>query len=169
MSALHPKQYRRRKFLINQSKLKKRFRIDWKRKRSILQVCLDNPGISHSEIGTLNNCTSSQISKWMEICLDPQNWATASSAKIVRKIEKTGLFKEAEVELYDRFLYRRLHHGLYVDGYWLKQEMTSILDIYKPTGWRSFKASNGWLYRFCLRWNISCQAKTDGKSESPEE
>ena len=169
MSAKHPEQLRIRKSLIDETKLQKCFRLDWKTKRSILQVCLDNPGISHSEIGRLNNCTSSQISKWMTICLKPEYWATASDAKKVQKIEKLGLFQEAEVELYDRFLYRRTHHGLYVDGIWLKHEMISILAVYKPDGWEAFGASNGWLHRFCLRWNISSQYKTDGKSESPEE
>ena len=169
MDAKHKDELKIRHSLLNEKKLKKRFRLDWKTKRDILQVCLNNPGISHAEIGKLNNCSSSQISKWMQICMDPQYWATASSAKIVQKIENTGVFKEAEVELYDRFLYRRKHYGLYVDGIWLRKEIKSILAIYKPVGWLTFKASNGWLHRFCIRWNISCQAKTDGKSESPEE
>jgi hypothetical protein len=154
--------------MIQSLKRKTRYRPNWGRKRSIIQICLDNPGVSHANIGRLNNTTSSQISKWIKQCFDPACWRPKRGACNLSACEKRGAFKEAEAELWCRFLYRRVHYGLYVDGIWLRAEMKTILAVFKPRGYLSFKASKGWLWRWCTRWGVSSQAKTDSKSESAE-
>lgn len=69
-----------------------------------------------------------------------------------------------EEELYMRFAFRRKRLGLVVDGYWLKSEMLDILAEWKSPGYWTFKLSNGWLYGFLLRFNISYQVKNDKKN-----
>lgn len=147
---------------------KRRYRRTWPARRKILDICLNNPGISHADIGLANNCSSSQISKWFKTLSCVASWAGAPDANKPQRIEKRARFFEAEVELYDRFLHRRKVKGLYVDGLWLKQNMKKILRTFRPWGYSTFKASQGWLWRFCRRWKISSQAKTDGKTESAE-
>ena len=125
-------------------------------------------GLSHTDVGLVFNCTSSQISKWMKLRFSQELWENSPDAHKPQRAESRAKFKVAETELYDRFLHRRKSQGLFVDGLWLRKEMRQILETLRPRGYLKFRCSNGWLYRFCSRWNITSQAKTDGKTETAE-
>ena len=147
MSRAHHLEHTLRKENLRTNAVKTRYRFSNAKKKEIMNICLANKGIPHSDIGIVNRCTSSQISKWMKKRLDMTKWREKPGD--TQPVEKKGRFKESEVELYDRFLDRRLVTGLYVDGIWLKNEMKQILSLYRPIGYKKFKYSNGWLSRFC--------------------
>lgn len=168
MRATHRVQFSNYKSSLWALRKRKRHRPSDIFKNKVCDVCVKNPGVSHSDIGLANNCTSSQISKWMKKRFGVDHWGKAKDANSPHRVEKKAKFAEAELELYDRFLYRRSVTGLYVDGVWLKVQMRKILNVLRPLGYSTFKTSNGWLWRFCSRWRITSQAKTDGKTETAE-
>jgi hypothetical protein len=111
--------------------------------------------------------TAGTLSKWrhkawlfLELCKDP------SLRKTEKLIQRDPKFRQAADELYQRFSFRRHVYGIGADGYWLKYQMQSIVKELQPKGWADFKCSNGWLYCFVKRYNISSQMKTDKKSVS---
>jgi hypothetical protein len=71
-----------------------------------------------------------------------------------------------ETELFLRFIYRRVMHGLPADQYWLKSEFTIILTQSRPEGYGKFKYSNGWLQGFLRRFSLSSQLRTEKKCVS---
>ena len=86
--------------------------------------------------------------------------------KRLRTVVITGRSKfsnEANI-LYQRFLYRRRAMGQEVSGDWLKTEMLSIVAESHVSGWKNFRASNGWLQTFIRNYNISHQVQTEKKS-----
>lgn len=82
---------------------------------------------------------------------------------------QTARFPLCEDELFMRFTFRRKVHGLPVDGYWIKSEFQLILSEMQPPNWKEGDMrSNGWLYGWVNRYNLSSQLKTDKKMVSVE-
>jgi hypothetical protein len=76
-------------------------------------------------------------------------------------------YPQQEEELFTQFIIRRKFYGLAVDGYWLRAEFLRLLEKYHgATAAEDFRFSNGWVYRFCCRYDITSQCKTDKKSLS---
>jgi hypothetical protein len=119
-----------------------------------------------SSIATTFGLPKSCLSRYFQQSFDVEFWGKNPKKKEV--VEGHALFCEAERELHERFLHRRKVLGFFVDGHWLRHQMKKILKLFRPKGWKSFKYSNGWLYRFCTRYRISSQARTDQKSHSEE-
>jgi len=167
MHCKHEVEYKQYLSHLEEGRKKTRHRPTIQQKKKVIDIVIANPGISHSDIARTHNTTSSAISKWMKQRFDIESWRDQKGKK-VQRVESRGIFHECEVELYARFLERRVKHALYVDGIWLKHQMHLIMNVLKPRGYHTFCYSNGWCYRFCKRWHITSQARTDGKTESPE-
>ena len=65
--------------------------------------------------------------------------------------------------LYSKFVYRRMYQGLVVRDSWLRREFKRCLAVSQPQGWETAKASKGWCYRWCQRYDVTEQAKTNKK------
>ena len=74
-------------------------------------------------------------------------------------------YPDCEDELYIRFLFRRSALGYPTNHFWLMDEFARILEEVKPRGWQDFKCSYGWAVRFCTRYSLSTQAKTNSKAQ----
>ena len=123
----HRTEYNTRKQQLIKNKKLRRLRPKWPFKKHVLDVCVNNPGLSHVDVGLVHSCTSSQISKWMKIRFNEELWKNSPDAQKPQRAESRAKFKVAETELYDRFLHRRKTQGLFVDGLWLRKEMRKIL------------------------------------------
>lgn len=81
---------------------------------------------------------------------------------------KSGKWHDAEVRLYVKFIYRRRFQALRVTRHWLRRnfkicraEMGHNVDGWFP--------SDGWCTRFCRRFEITSQCRTNKKKFSIEE
>jgi hypothetical protein len=143
-------------------------------KNNILNMVDQNPGLSRRDIGYSMGLSwsgaSGQIGRWLTLrATNVEQWGKDKSPNCKKTaVESEPKFLEAENELHDRFLFRRRKKSLFVDNRWLRKEMKKILVVLRPEGYMDFGYSNGWLHRFCIRWRISGQAKTDSKSETTE-
>ena len=73
---------------------------------------------------------------------------------------------EQEYKLYVRFVWRRQYQKLRVGTRWLRQNMRQLLNGVAPAG-QGY--SRGWANRFCRRWNITFQCRTNTKHLSVQE
>jgi hypothetical protein len=80
----------------------------------------------------------------------------------------TPHWPEAEFELYMAFIYRRRYQALRVTRSWLKRTFKHIRHTqgHNVDGWFP---SEGWCCRFCKRWEITSQSRTNKKKFSIEE
>ena len=83
-----------------------------------------------------------------------------------RRPPTSGKFKFMEVRLYTRFLFRRQFQRLPVHRKWVRANALNIMAISNPDkadpeAVAAFKASGGWVSRFCRRWEISSQCRTN--------
>ena len=74
----------------------------------------------------------------------------------------------AETQLYMRFLYRRRYQALRTTNRWLKINMKDIRHNLGDDV-RGWWPSKGWATRFCKRWEITNQCRTNKKKFSIEE
>ena len=118
MHSCHRTEYNTHKQQLIKNKKNRRVRPKWSLKKRVLDVCMKNPGLSHTDVGLVYNCTSSQISKWMKLRFSQELWENSPDAHKPQRAESRAKFKVAETELYDRFLHRRKSQGLFVDGLW---------------------------------------------------
>jgi hypothetical protein len=72
-------------------------------------------------------------------------------------------FEDCEDLLYRQFYSRRVYQGLPVSYRWLRRHFARLLRAEKPPGWGRAKISVGWAIRFCRRYRISDQVKTNHK------
>ena len=163
MSTVHSKVwYQQRRA---EKKVVRRHMPTEKTKREAVREVFFNPCLSMSSIGRSFGLSKSSLSRYFRQSFDVEFWGKSKRKK--EKVEKRAQFATAEEELHNRFLCRR-KVGYYVDGHWLRHQMRKVLTVFKPIGWKKFTYSNGWLYRFCTRYRISSQARTDQKAESDE-
>ena len=101
------------------------------------------------------------LSKWLSRVGTIQQKIKARHSGAVRP----AAYPDCEDELYIRFLFRRTALGYPTNHYWLMDEFAKILKETKPRGWNDFKCSYGWAVRFCKRYSISTQAKTNSKAQ----
>lgn len=81
---------------------------------------------------------------------------------------KTGRWHEAEVRLYVKFIYRRRFQALRVSRHWLRRNFKFCRAElgHNVDGWLP---SEGWCTRFCRRFQITSQCRTNKKKFSLEE
>ena len=72
----------------------------------------------------------------------------------------------AEARLYSEFLWRRRYLRLKAGKKWLVEQMLQI--VTELGGDMGFKASMGWCSRYCKRWNISSQCRTNKHKDGSE-
>lgn len=89
--------------------------------------------------------------------------ATHGYGRRMRASVKLAQFPGVEDHLYQKFVYRRQYQGLVVHDDWLRREFKRCLAEIQPRGWEQTKASKGWCYNFCRRYDITDQAKTNKK------
>lgn len=79
-----------------------------------------------------------------------------------------GTWHEQEIQLYVKFIYRRRYQGLRVTRKWLRRNFkyTRAEAGHNVDGWFP---SKGWCSRFCKRWEITSQCRTNKKKYSIEE
>ena len=77
---------------------------------------------------------------------------------------KRGEHADAEHELFQRFVWRRVKQKRRVGYRWLKKNMRQILR--DGEGLNGFTGSNQWARNFCLRWDITNQCRTNRKVKS---
>ena len=112
---------------------------------------------------------ASLLCKWNKRCND-FHALVADKPKMKKLHTGTNVqFPLCEDILYEKFLERRLLFGLPVDHYWLRAKFLEILNIEKPDNYKTARLSNGWLYRFVTRYDISNRMKTDKKNKSVED
>ena len=166
MAQKHPTFWQARKARLLAGKTVRRKTYPKKLKRSVVREIYLNPGMPMSSIATTFGIPTSNVSRWYQESFDIDFWSTCRKPR--QKVEERAQFCEAERELNERFLHRRKVLGFFVDGHWLRHEMRKFLKVFRPPGWKTFSYSNGWLSRFCTRYRISSQARTDHKSQSVE-
>lgn len=86
---------------------------------------------------------------------------TRGMAKLRKYRPSVGEYPDAELKLYSRFLWRRKYLRLSTSRAWLKRNMSAILLSDYGLTEESFSASQGWCGRFCLRWGITQQCRTN--------
>lgn len=107
----------------------------------------------------------SMLNKWKKKT-DTFHKLLEDTPRLKRLSHPRPAFPECEDILFEEFIYRRRRLGLAIDGYWLKSNFLDILSEKKPKGWATFKVSNGWMYGFLLRYDISYQCRNDKKEQS---
>ena len=119
-----------------------------------------------SKVGWFYWISPSLLNKWKR----PQNRLITEHhmRSRNRRRKRAGLgrparFPEQEDLLYMMFYNRRVYKGLRVSHRWLQLRFRLILMAEKPEGWETFKYSNCWSAKFCKRYRISDQAKTNKK------
>ena len=75
-------------------------------------------------------------------------------------------YPEQEYALYLRFVWRRQYQQLRVTSKWLRLTMASLLIGVAPPG---TGYSKGWASRFCQRWSITSQCRTNNHRQSVSE
>lgn len=82
---------------------------------------------------------------------------SCTDVRYVMHVRKYGLMSSLHT-------HEKLHtqvQGLTVDGYWLRHSFLDLLNAHHPG--HHARLSNGWLYGFCLRFDITSQMKTEKK------
>ena len=151
---------------LAQNKMRRRHQHTKDTQRLAVHEVLMNPGLPMGRVGDRFGIPASCLSRYVKESTSLEFWKECK--KTQQEVESKAQFCAAEQELNQQFLHRRKVLGFYVDGHWLRHKMRRILRIFRPKGWDKFKYSNGWLYRFCSRYRISSQARTDQKCHSDE-
>ena len=162
--------------IIPSQGLKRRHRYSFRRKRElildIMELTKENRGDAkraRSLVSHRSGVSISNLDKWVrgrEII-----FACARTPRLGGKCRirpPMPQFPEAEIMLYFRFIYRRRYQALRVTRRWLCINFKDIrLNLgHDVDGWYP---SNGWCSRFCKRWSITSQCRTNKKKFSIEE
>jgi hypothetical protein len=106
----------------------------------------------------------SMVSRWVANSLHFESLEKKKDkARMKLGAGKHAQYPEQEDMLFDAVYIRRQLLGLWVDRYWLQDEMLEILRLTQPKGWQEFKCSSGWVSSFCRRYCITQQARTNKK------
>ena len=155
--------------------IRKRHRYSFRRKRDVLVDLLQvttargNAKRARDEVSARTGISTSNLEKWMK-----QQDKIFSIARIPVMAGKAKAcvvsprWPEAEMMLYLRFIYRRRYQAVRTKRSWLKRQMKECRrklgdDV---EGWH---ASEGWCSKFCKRWQITAQCRTNKKRFSIEE
>ena len=155
---------------------KRRYKYSFRRKRElILQVLQATEALSgdaHQAKVLISNRTgvsSSNLYKWVQNkdfifrCARTPRLGNKNRFRLV-----LPKWPEAELQLYFRFIYRRRYQALRVSRKWLRDNLKDIRANrgHDVDGWYP---SEGWCSRFCRRWEITSQCRTNKKKFSIEE
>ena len=109
----------------------------------------------------------SQMSKWQRLADGEWLNHTQKELSSLKNRERgKGLYHEQEVKLHNMYTQRR-SLGYKVSYKWISSRMLNICTKDKPGGkdflnYSGFKSS--WVRRWCKRWHVSCQRRTNRKS-----
>ena len=114
------------------------------------------------QIAKITGISKSTLSEWEADRNRIFNLAkTRGMAKLRKYRPSVGEYPDAELKLYGRFLWRRKYLRLNTSRAWLKQNMAAILLSDYGITKESFRNSHGWCGRFCIRWGITQQCRTN--------
>ena len=104
------------------------------------------------------------LRKWLNACGSIRH-AIDSGRKSSRRhgAVKRCAYPDCEDELYVRFIFRRTALGYPCNHFWLITEFKKILTEASPANWNGGFMSKKWAVNFCVRFNISTQAKNNIK------
>ena len=145
---------------------RKRVSYTFKRKRDTL-IELDSLSAGDGRVdfpalvlSRRTGISTSLLCKWMQNRLHIFTMASSPGIGKMRKYRQDGgLFPYCETAVYTKFLWRRRYLRLKTDRAWLRAKMQAIVDREHPGV--VFVASQGWCSRFCKRWRISSQCRTN--------
>jgi hypothetical protein len=129
-------------------------------------VGADGSRLTQKAVADFLEVSPSLISKW---CKPANVFITHRMISTKRKKRKRlgagrpARFPAQEDLLYMAFYNRRVYQGLRVTHRWLRLRFKLILLSEQPEGWLTCKLSSGWSSRFCKRYQITDQAKTNKK------
>ena len=162
--------------LLETQRHKRRYKYSFRRKRDLILDVMSltkeyggNAKRARTVISHRTGVSASCLDKWVrgrEFI-----FACARTPRLGGKCRvRTPMpqFPEAETMLYYRFIYRRRYQALRVTRRWLRINFKDIRTNlgHDVDGWFP---SNGWCSRFCKRWSITSQCRTNKKKFSIEE
>jgi hypothetical protein len=163
-------------FPLPDTQLIRRHRYTFREKRALILDCLEwarkEGGDEHKgrqHVSQRTGIRNDLLRKWMrereEIFRHAGTRRRGGSSSYVQKF---GEWHEEEVQLYIKFIYRRRYQGLRVTRKWLQRNFkyTRAEAGHNVDGWFP---SQGWCTRFCKRWEITSQCRTNKKKYSIEE
>ena len=115
-----------------------------------------------------NKLSRSSVYRWVRRLKNLDQRTLAELRRLTfNKIDKLGIFPQEEVELKTMFDERRCN-GNKVTYSWLKATMQFICKKNRPQGYDPEKNvfSNNWCRKFCIRFKISLQRKTNNKAKT---
>ena len=127
-------------------------------------VGADGSRVTQRWVADFLEVSPSLVSKW---CKPANVFITHRMISTKRKKRKRlgagrpARFPAQEDLLYMAFYNRRVYQGLRVTHRWLRLRFKLILLSEQPEGWLTCKLSSGWSSRFCKRYQITDQAKTN--------
>ena len=132
----------------------------------VTQMDSNGQPVTQKAVADFLEVSPSLISKWNK----PSN-VFITHEMIARKKKRRkrmgpgrpAQFPACEDMLYMAFFNRRVYKGLRVTHRWLRLRFRIILHSEQPKGWESCTVSSGWSSRFCKRYEITDQAKTNKK------
>ena len=150
--------------------IRRRGSYSFRRKRDIL-IELDNLALTQDTqfaaqlLSRRTGVHESLLSKWQNNKVEIFTRARTRACSGLRKYRPTGgMYPLAEAELYSRFMWRRRYLRLKTSKIWLRDNMLHILAT--TVGLTTFRASQGWCSRFCVRWEITSQCRTNKHKQS---
>ena len=123
--------------------------------------CTDPLLVVSAKYGIPTSTLQDWIAKRLEIFTLASTPGMANKHK--NRATADGKHAEAEHMLYMRFVWRRRYLRRRVSRKWLRRQMR---DIVKATTGKNFGASPGWCSRFCRRWDITYQGRTNKHTDS---
>ena len=104
------------------------------------------------------------LRKWLNACGSVRNSIKRGQKRSRRHgAVRPSAYPDCEDELYVRFIFRRTALGYPCNHFWLITEFKKILTEVNPDTWNGASMSKRWAVNFCVRFNISTQAKNNIK------
>ena len=104
------------------------------------------------------------LRKWLNACGSIRSAIKDGGKKARRNgAVRPSAYPDCEDELYIRFIFRRTALGYPCNHFWLITEFKKVMTEADPPTWNGAYMSKKWAVNFCVRFNISTQAKNNIK------
>ena len=105
------------------------------------------------------------LSKWLRACGTVRDAIQHGGGEKARRngAVKPSKFPDCEDELYIRFIFRRTALGYPCNHFWLITEFKKVLTETAPDNWDGHAMTTSWAVKFCVRFNITTQARNNIK------